>query len=251
MIKGDLDNTVSNVSATNADITWAHFDSSNYAWRRALRERGATNVKASILPQPLTIEFGTANESKIYDGKTLYEIFGEDNKVYTSADVYDGLDLTNRGWEGIFSRVLRTKDIWGGDIFESITSLYKGNYFVGIFSIAGYDYEGKYTIGITDASVGNEELGIPAYHNFTVVKNGEGWFIITKDEYGYVNYEITVYVDERQSYDGQTAYVIMNKDSQGQLYDRGMSLKREIKVEYNNLLQSWQAAQSMTSRRWA
>ena len=61
---------------------------------------------------------------------------------YTLPDVYDGLDLTQRMGR-IFSRVLRTKDIWGGDIFESITSLYKGNYFVGIFSIAGYDYEGN------------------------------------------------------------------------------------------------------------
>jgi rubredoxin len=236
---------VSNVTATNADISWSNFDSTNYTLETdSSGVTGKTNIAAEIIALPVAVTVGSATDNKIYDGQTLEHIMNADNKV-TKAVTETVEGVTHAGWNDVILKFARTVTVTGAAADIALNSLIAGNYIVGTITIAGYDYAGVYTVGLTDASVNASQL----YHNFVVLRQGtEGAYFYIKilDADGNENYSVTVYLDTDNPIEsGSDTYAKavtapFVSGSGTTEYSQYTIEPRNLTITYNYLLQSWQ-----------
>ena len=248
--KNDDGDNVSNVSATNADIQWTNIDNENYTLSNMVTgSANTTNVQAEIVPIPINVIIGTPVREKYYDNETFIFTMDATNHVYTSdgtvADEQGGID--SEAWSKGIASVVRTVNDLGYEVLTPINQLLPGNYFDGIITIIGYDYQGDYIAQVKDASVNP----LQPYHVFGVKlltqdgamvydDNGQPIYLRTLDAEGKSNYIITIETDSSENYyanGSEEIYHVVTID--GEPIDYVIN-KRPIEITYDHLLQSWQ-----------
>ena len=250
----DAGDEVSNVSATNADVTWSNIENDNYTIETdsTTGTTGSTNVPAVIRPMPIEVAIGTPSTTQYYDNTTIFFSMDGTNNVYTSdgtsvdPDVPGSID--SDAWTGGISNVVQLFDSAGNMISEPRSALIKGNRFDGVVTIAGYNYLGQMVAKVKDVS-GNDK------HFFVLRRQVDQFgdplldedynyvYLRTLDTDGYSNYVVTVLLDE--------SVEIESEDSDGYVYVPVVNAigntiqytidQRRLELTYNNLLQSWQA----------
>ena len=264
--KNALGIETANVSATNADVNWNDIHNDNYTIQTDIHTgtTGSTNVPAVIRPMPLVVSIGTPTTTQYYDNTTVLFEMDATNHVYTSDGTtqdpeVDG-SIDSDAWTGGIANVVQRFDSAGNIIDEPRTALIFGNYFEGVVTIAGYNYQNDFVAKVKDASYDTKHRFVlrrltDASGNPLMDEDGYYIYLRTLDAEGYSNYAVYVQMDESYEYRAE------EYDSSDPSTDQGVYVpvmngydeyynpnyvdytinERPLELTYNNLLQSWQA----------